>query len=222
VGGTGLCTGTVVGPKAVLTAQHCYCDHVDKKAWVTNFFDDSAPGYEIAEGHPMRQCGDPQSTAADVALLITRTPFDASVTPAVFASKDMIDHARLVRAVGFGKTDRGMLGQKMMVDIAVVSPSCSGSPGQGATDAGRYGCYAAFELVAADPVLLKDTCNGDSGGPVFVRDGSGQEYLAAATSRAIKSKPTDPPCGLGGIYERVDGTVTTWLQSQGVQVAIAR
>jgi secreted trypsin-like serine protease len=153
-----------------------------------------------------------------VALLFTKEPFDHRIAVAVLASTMMIDNAKIFRAVGFGLTQDSHVGQKMMVDIPVASIACQGSvstrDGQ-APDASYYGCSAGFELVAGAPLLNKDTCSGDSGGPLFVQDSSGHDYLAATTSRGVGS-PNARACGDGGIYVRSDGAVAAWMRSKGI------
>jgi len=223
-GGTNLCTGVVIAPNVIITAQHCYCAGMTQ-AQVGNIYNPSAPQIAIAHGVPMKPCGTstPVSEAADVALLFTATDFDpTSVPPARLATDAIIAQAQSVRAVGFGLTQTGILGTKMMVDIPLISPSCSGSVVASATsytDNRYYGCNSGFELVAGDPMLLKDTCNGDSGGPVFIHDQSGNDYLAGTTSRSVISADGSD-CGNGGIYVRLTGPVLDWIEAQKVAVII--
>jgi len=216
-GGTSLCSGVVVGRRAILTAQHCFCAGVDEDVYVGSAYSDQAIPYKVARGVAMKACTSPVTAAADIAVLFMQTPFDANVLPAPFAPTQMIDATKVVRAVGFGLTELNYVGQKMMVDIPVASSDCSGHVsigGQLATDGAYYGCNPQFELVAGSPLLNRDTCKGDSGGPVFIRDSLGQDYLAGTTSRSV-STPGARPCGDGGIYVRTDGQVLAWIRSQG-------
>jgi hypothetical protein len=220
-GGSGLCSGTVIAKNAVLTAQHCHCDGVNQFVATGSTFDGQHPGIPIAKSTPMKKCDQPVSAEADVALLILRDDLDASVVPATFASSARIDNARSVRLVGFGRDTNGNVGQKLFVDVPMASTSCSGTvkrnDGTAVSDSAYYGCNKGFELVAGAALLNKDTCNGDSGGPAFVRDAAGNDYLAAATSRAV-AYPSARPCGDGGVYVRVDGDIIAWVLKQGIHV----
>ena len=74
-------------------------------------------------------------------------------------------------------------------------------PVDGEDDNVTYGCDVGLELVAGRPLLARDSCTGDSGGPFYVQAGD-QWLLAAATSRATDSSMNN--CGDGGVYVRVD------------------
>jgi secreted trypsin-like serine protease len=106
--------------------------------------------------------------------------------------------------VGFGNTDpTGFFGygKKRFVDLPVASPACRGKV-DGHDDSMTYGCDVGFEFVAGRPLLERDSCTGDSGGPFYVQGKDGQWLLGGATSRATKSALNN--CGDGGIYVRVD------------------
>ena len=108
------------------------------------------------------------------------------------------------------------------MDVPVASINCRGSArfadGTSRADSGWYKCSPDFELVAGSPYLNKDTCHGDSGGPIFFHADNGRggydEYLVGITSRAVRS-PHARDCGDGGVYERVDGDVLKWLTDTG-------
>jgi endonuclease G len=70
------------------------------------------------------------------------------------------------------------------------------------------GCAPAREMVLAAQ-SGRDTCKGDSGGPLYVAKGK-QWLLAGVTSRGTDLATT--MCGDGGIYTRVD-KYRTWISS---------
>jgi secreted trypsin-like serine protease len=127
-----------------------------------------------------------------------------TVTPRPLATKSMIDQATDGRIVGFGHVDpAGVFGYgiKRMVDVPIASANCAGKL-DGQTDSMSYGCDRALELVAGRPLLERDSCKGDSGGPFYVVGDDKNWVLAAATSRATDSAMNT--CGDGGIYVRLD------------------
>jgi len=201
------CTGTLVGPNTVVTAGHCRdCatrifigDDVKKKGRVV------AVAKRIR--HPEYRAGGHEN---DLMVLLLETPVE-DVDPRRIAAPPLIDAAGDGRAVGFGNVDpRGLFGYgiKRLVDLPIASPACRGSVA-GTADSMSYGCDAGLEIVAGRPLLERDSCRGDSGGPFYVQDENGEWLLAGATSRATKSAMST--CGDGGIYVRVDA-YRDWIE----------
>jgi hypothetical protein len=217
-----ICTGTLVTNTAVLTAAHCVCRGVTETVFVGDSLGSATAQITVANGTPMIDCTAPLQTG-DVGVLFLNQP--APVQPRKFAHDSLIDAAAVARAVGFGRTENPIaepIGIKRRVDVPVTSIACKGTvkTTDGVfTDTTYYGCSAGQELVAGAPSLDKDSCNGDSGGPLFVTAADGNLYLAGATSRAT-GPPGLRPCGDGGIYVRTDARVRKWLQTLGVTVAV--
>jgi secreted trypsin-like serine protease len=115
------------------------------------------------------------------------------------------DATYFVRAVGFGKrtSTAAWDWKEASRRHSTATPNCSTS------SQSRYGCDNGLELVAGAPFLDKDTCYGDSGGPVYVEHDGGW-YLAGATSRATADSLR--PCGDGGIYVRLEKYID-WIKS---------
>jgi secreted trypsin-like serine protease len=217
-----LCTGTLIAANTVLTAAHCFCGGVSEQVYVGQGINKPTATAKVGGGKAMIQCTDDLKNG-DVAVLFLSTPLN--VSPRSFANSTLINSATVARAVGFGATANPItepVGIKRRVDVPVASTSCSGnvttSDGK-FPDSAFYGCAAGQELVAGAPSLDKDSCNGDSGGPLFVEGKDGNLYLAATTSRAT-GPPGLRPCGDGGIYVRTDGSVIDWIHSIGVSVKV--
>jgi endonuclease G len=144
-------------------------------------------------------------------VLILESPVK-DVAPRQIATPEIINAAPHARVVGFGTTEStGFFGYgiKRQTDVPIASNSCEGQV-NGRDDQTVYGCDPALELIAGKPLLAKDTCTGDSGGPLYVSDGRDGWLLAGATSRATKAALNT--CGDGGVYVRVDRYLD-WIQS---------
>jgi V8-like Glu-specific endopeptidase len=200
------CTGTLVARNVVVTAGHCKGPCSSRVFIGTNV---NAPGVaEVvnvikAVRHPQYNQGGKHN---DLTVLILERDV-TSVKPRKLATSAMINKVTSVRVVGFGNTDpdsTGGYGVRRMVDVPVASASCSTVDAQN-----KYGCDAGLEIVAGKPFLNKDSCNGDSGGPIYLKSGS-KWYLAGATSRATRNSTR--PCGDGGIYVRID-KYASWIRS---------
>jgi hypothetical protein len=195
------CSGVLVGSQAVLTARHCL------------------PASRVLLGQSLREQSTevrvveavPAAGSTDAALLRLVTPVSAAVAERRPASESTPPSRRL-RLAGFGstRTSRGRdFGRVHSLDI----------PGQAtwgcdALRAQWAGCDPASELVIAQ-TGGRDTCDGDSGGPVFelLTHGDGtrqtcQWRLLGITSRPIASAHVR--CGEGGVYTRVD-TLEQWI-----------
>jgi secreted trypsin-like serine protease len=199
------CTGTLIAPNVVLTAGHCEVLHT--RIFVGN--DTAKAGRVFRVKRYVRHPKWDSALTNDLMLLILEKSV-TSVVPRKLATAAVIDNATDARVVGFGTTDTAGTkgyGTKQQTDVPIASLACSGRV-KGRSDGVVYGCHAGKELVAGKPLLLHDTCRGDSGGPLYIADKQGQWMLAGVTSRGTDHAST--MCGDGGIYTRVD-KYRTWI-----------
>lgn len=210
VGGpdTWCCSGTLLAPNVVVTAGHCAAGCASRVCIGDNIL---APKQVInvisAVVHPDYSAPNPFTTFNDLTVLILEHDV-VGVAPRAIALTALIDSASSVRAVGYGNTDvLGAVGYgyRRKVDIPVASCSCVIPEDAEA----RLGCHKDLELVAGYPLLDQDTCRGDSGGPIYVHDGT-DWFVCGATSRTTLE--TVRPCGDGGIYVRLD-KYAAWIRA---------
>lgn len=131
--------------------------------------------------------------------------------PAIFAWPDLFmspihSHATVV---GYGITDISLVGSaqpfgvKVTANIPIVDMIC-GNP----LSVAAFDCQIGEEIVLIDQLFGNDTCNGDSGGPVYLRY-FGRFYLVGITSRAALPGTN---CGAGGIYTLLNPRVLAWVR----------
>lgn len=193
------CSGTLIGPNVVLTAGHCA--ELATRVFFGN--DVKKDGKVVAVERHVQHPKYWQGKHNDLMVLILRERV-TTVKPRKMASKSFIEKATDGRVVGFGHIDPlGTFGYglKRMVDVPIASPDCRGNI-NGHDDSLSYGCDRGLEIVAGRPLLERDSCKGDSGGPFYIMDETGEWQIAGATSRATDSAMHT--CGDGGIYVRVD------------------
>lgn len=118
--------------------------------------------------------------------------------PQMFFGMD-IDEAFLV-GFGYSEAETENIGVKRFTSTGIVDKICSTG------GARKYECVTGIETVVLDYEAKRDSCGGDSGGPVFIKSGQSDYYLFAVTSRGIGRN-----CGPGGIYSLVTPGVLDWL-----------
>ncbi|KAJ2489651.1 hypothetical protein IWW37_003789 [Coemansia sp. RSA 2050] len=218
--GGSACTGSLIAPNVVLTAAHC--------AYVTDTIRYTASQVQVGFSHALP---DPtvvfrgysvsriilhpsfnmRTLRSDIALLIL-----SSNVPDTTAKKAKIltgsyDASATVTAAGFGLIDpyskTAVSDVLMQVDLNLGTTAfCrSNSPG-----------FDPNYVLCTDGKVGKDTCNGDSGGPLAIpnKDGpDGTALLGLTSFGPINAKNPDGLCaqaGIPGYYTRISPYVP-WI-----------
>ena len=203
------CSGTLVHPRAVLSAAHCAAGGA-RPTRVRLRCDTDVPLGTEEELRVLRTRVHPRwhrDGPNDLALLILERP--ARTVPAARATAAELGRAEAVQLVGFGDSDpEASLGFGVKRQVEAPIGALRRRPSQTlAALADRLDFDPATEFVAGRKQLGRDTCNGDSGGPAYVRVGA-RWKLAGVTSRATADAVR--ACGDGGVYGRVDAHAA-WL-----------
>jgi secreted trypsin-like serine protease len=237
------CTGVMLTPSYLLTAAHCSLDsegspsRPDAVSVVASDNDPESPGavrhlvagIKIEPGYSHDEDDEDEDEdsdivkpgdARDIAVWKLRSPIPGVQTAALLEATDLDaafwDEAPIV-IMGYGKQARRekhytkhnlhMAETKYFENLGVDSKDYSEHfeeiAGRSATE-----FYAGAEG-------LPDTCNGDSGGPAFVKSKSGRLLLAGVTSRGL------PSCDRGGVYTLVPAYLQ-WIRAQVADLRVGR
>lgn len=203
-----LCSGVLVDAKTVLTAAHCLVDAEDYDGIVVYFGDSiysTAPGRRTTAsdfGVDPEYCAECKSDAHDFGYVVLDGEVSGvPLVPPIVAQEEwdaVMREGAEVTLVGFGAS-RDTSGD----GAAPLATSEYGLKREVMTSFKRL-VGSGIEFVAGSNG--RDTCGGDSGGPVFARGPGGDWRLIGITSRG------ELPCGSGnGIYG-VPYAALPWLR----------
>ena len=208
--GQQFCTGTLIAPTVVITAEHCIGTDVAAVVVGTTSLARPGDGETIkvikAVGYPNG------SSSFDIGVLVLEKA--ATLAPRPIASgwaSLEIKNGAMAAIVGYGAIDRDSeeyINELQEAVVPITDADCTTSAGcnSGARPAGELGAGG----------MGVDTCAGDSGGPLYVTSAKGTTYLAGVTSRGYDDNQYY--CSEGGIYERPD-KILAWIEeTAGVSV----
>lgn len=162
------CSGTIIGPRTVLTAAHCVGNLEAEYSIRTGLGD-----YQVINvmSHPNYWNGTFQRQENfDVGLFVVDRPFDSQIAK-LHLDNDLIAGERAIIA-GFGLDEHNSMGQFRAGFMSVNSSD-------------------ELSVSALYDGTFSDTCNGDSGGP-FLVEREGEWKLVAVTSNGnINCTPPD-------------------------------
>jgi hypothetical protein len=197
------CTGTLIAPNLVVTAKHC-----SEVFEITKVFLKGSDTDKPEKGETIEVEKEFNHPCADLKVLVLK--HKSKVSPCHIAQGKEVKGKEAV-VVGFGtinlKGDKGY-GVKRMATVPIMSLGCDKDG-----DQVKYGCRKSIEMVAGHRGIRRDTCKGDSGGPLYIESDKGTYYLLGVTSRGLRDPDQNPPkpCGNGGIYIRVDQFIP-WIE----------
>ncbi|HVG34693.1 MAG TPA: trypsin-like serine protease [Pyrinomonadaceae bacterium] len=198
------CSGTLIAPNLVLTAKHCHTPDTP----ITRVFLKGNDTSKLSKGEEIAVTS--VHTHPDVDLMVLVLEHASKVTKRHIAQGKEVKGTKAI-VVGFGTTDvQGSTdyGLKRKAEVPIMTLNCGTDE-----DQVKYRCKKNIELVAGHKGIRRDTCRGDSGGPLYIESDEGPYYLLGVTSRGLKDFDHFPPqlCGNGGIYVRADQFID-WIQ----------
>lgn len=182
----GGCTGTLVHPRVVIYAAHC-----GDSVGVVRFGETPSGGGRQAAVQACEVSPDygtkPGTDHAYCVLVERHAQTDIPIVPPLMGCEtDILVPGAEVAVVGFGQDDFGKTGTKRKVTTTINSVSAEASiGGEG-----------------------KDSCYGDSGGPVYIRHPDGAWRVFGITSYGITAD-----CGPGGWYSMMHAGME-WIEAR--------
>ncbi len=182
------CTGVIVSQQTILTAAHCLSD-VNKASIGFGLNKKKLQLLPVAEilQHPNYDetiVGIVEDPAHDVMIVSFRGALPAGYEPAVISDQDLVQKDSSVYIAGYGRDEDDEYDYLKVTQVNVVEA-------------------VPFEFRTEEK--KSGSCDGDSGGHVFIKNMEEKYILAGSVSRG------DPSCYQYGIYENMT-FYKSWIQ----------
>ena len=188
-GNQGLCTGTLVHPELVITAAHCVGNGSARQIGFGPS-GNSRTRQATCYRHPSYN----GNATYDFGYCeLSQAVDDVPIIPPLFGCEvdEYIVNGQPVTIVGYGETNNGNAGTKYEVETTITG-------------------YQNGEVFIGGGG--KDSCSGDSGGPVYVQIDDGSWRVFGITSYGGQ-------CGQGGVYGNI-ATNLAWVEQQtGIDIS---
>jgi len=204
------CTGTLIGCETFLTAAHCVCDGTGASC-ASGQPDEPDPnaylvflqhaGFFTVSSIALRS--DFDFPVADVAILKLGSAVNG-ISPSRINTTSSPAASSAGTIVGFGRTGDPNFDYGIKQTGAVSTVACSG----GISNTTSV-CWS-FTAPVGPPGDDSNSCNGDSGGPLFIDMGSG-DVVAGVTSGGTSASCNEPDLA----YDANVYHYRTWVQTEG-------